>query len=228
MRSQLQSGANQLLKVPPQYALNSFAASRVAALATALGHGLPCEIVEVLIGPLVVVSFQVNSIWNIPNITMPIAGMTQYARPPIQVGDVGRAVPTDVALANITGQSKAIPSFLGRGTSEGNLSTLAFEPLSGPAWPQINNGNSWVIYGVSGGGVTLQDSATGSKTTLNLTQGGIAITANDGSGSIAVTGNLTVTGEITAGFGGGDSVTLQYHEHPTAATGAPSPPTPGT
>ena len=36
------------------------------------------------------------------------------------------------------------------------------------------------------------------------------------------------TGNITAGHGGGDSVGLQTHEHPTAAAGAPSPPTPGT
>jgi hypothetical protein len=36
------------------------------------------------------------------------------------------------------------------------------------------------------------------------------------------------TGGVTAGFGTGDAVTLQHHEHPTAAEGAPSPPTPGS
>lgn len=228
MKSMLQTGGNQALKVPPQYALNGFVGARVAALAAAIGHGLPCKITEVLIGPLVTVSFQANSIWNLPSITMPVAGSTQYARPPYQVGDQGLAMPADVALANITGQSKAVPSFLGRGTTDGNLATLAFHPLSGPAWPQINNGNAWVIYGVSGGGVVLQDSATGSKTTLNLTDAGITITANNGTGTIAITGNLTATGGITAGFGTGDSVTLQHHEHPTAPSGPVSPPMPGT
>lgn len=63
---------------------------------------------------------------------------------------------------------------------------------------------------------------------------GITIADNNGnviamkSGSIAITGNLTVSGTITAGFGGADQVGVQTHEHPTAANGPPSPPTPGT
>lgn len=41
-------------------------------------------------------------------------------------------------------------------------------------------------------------------------------------------GNLTTSGSITAGSGGADAVGLQTHKHPTAGTGAPSAPTPGT
>jgi len=41
-------------------------------------------------------------------------------------------------------------------------------------------------------------------------------------------GNLTTPGGVQAGTGTGDQVTLQTHRHPTAATGAPSAPTPGT
>ena len=37
--------------------------------------------------------------------------------------------------------------------------------------------------------------------------------------TLAITGNLTVTGEITAGFGTGDSVTLQRHTHGGITTG---------
>ena len=47
-------------------------------------------------------------------------------------------------------------------------------------------------------------------------------------GSIAITGNLTVTGSITAGFGTGDAVTLQNHTHPTTPPGPEAPPNPGT
>lgn len=39
---------------------------------------------------------------------------------------------------------------------------------------------------------------------------------------------ISTTGSVVAGAGGGDQVTLQTHKHPTAATGAPSSPTPGT
>jgi len=54
------------------------------------------------------------------------------------------------------------------------------------------------------------------------------ITITPASGTATVNGNLNVTGEVTAGAGGADSVGLQTHEHPTAAIGSPSPPTPGT
>ncbi len=47
-------------------------------------------------------------------------------------------------------------------------------------------------------------------------------------GGIAITGNVTVTGDVTAGFGGGDSVTLQGHTHPDPEGGDVGPPNPGT
>lgn len=43
-----------------------------------------------------------------------------------------------------------------------------------------------------------------------------------------VLGDLHVSGEVVRGFGGADQVTLGQHEHPTAAPGGPSRPTPGT
>ena len=54
---------------------------------------------------------------------------------------------------------------------------------------------------------------------IHLTSGGIAITGN-----VTLTGNLSVSGSVTAGAGGGDSVTLQGHKHPANNT----PPTAGT
>ena len=48
---------------------------------------------------------------------------------------------------------------------------------------------------------------------------GVAITAS---------GNLSTAGSIIAGRGTADQINLQTHKHPTAATGAPSSPTPGT
>lgn len=41
-------------------------------------------------------------------------------------------------------------------------------------------------------------------------------------------GNLTTPGGVQAGTGTSDAVALQTHTHPTAGTGAPSAPTPGT
>ena len=64
-----------------------------------------------------------------------------------------------------------------------------------------------------------------------LTSAGITLTgdiAHTGdtatTGNVVHAGNLHVTGEIIAGYGGGDQVGVQTHKHPS--TGAP--PTPGT
>lgn len=76
---------------------------------------------------------------------------------------------------------------------------------------------------------------------LDTTSGSLVITGNvevngtlkvddleTGEDGLNIVGAITATGNITAGHGGADSVGLQSHEHPTAATGSPSPPTPGT
>lgn len=70
---------------------------------------------------------------------------------------------------------------------------------------------------------------------VQFTSTGIVIADKNGnkmemkSGSIDFTTvAIRVNGNVIAGFGTGDQVGLQTHQHPTAATGAPSPPTPGS
>lgn len=53
--------------------------------------------------------------------------------------------------------------------------------------------------------------------------GNTKIAFSDANG-VQITGNVTITGSLTAGYGGVDSVTLQHHTHPSNG----SPPTPGT
>lgn len=61
---------------------------------------------------------------------------------------------------------------------------------------------------------------------VEMKSGEIDITATKVtiSGDLAVSGKITAAAEITAGFGGADSVTLTQHKHP----GNNLPPTPGT
>lgn len=60
---------------------------------------------------------------------------------------------------------------------------------------------------------------------VQITPSGVNITAP----TVAITGNLTVTGSITAGEGGSDSVTLQHHQHGTGSAAAgTTAPTAGT
>ena len=63
--------------------------------------------------------------------------------------------------------------------------------------------------------------------TIRLTSTGITI--NCGAVPMTITGNLRVTGSITAGYGGADQVGLQSHRHGTGAAAAgTSIPTAGT
>jgi hypothetical protein len=186
--SNLQSGGNDAVKVPVAGALNTFVRSKVAALAALAGHGLPCTVSEVLIGPLVTVTFNVSTFFNLPPITVPVGGTFEYQRIPIQVGAVGRVLPTGISPLNIVGASKTRPN-LGL---DGNLATLVFEPLSGPVWPNLGlPGNVQVFYGVNGGGVMLQDSATGATITVTTNKtGGFAVAQ----GTLKLTlNNTTVT-----------------------------------
>lgn len=63
---------------------------------------------------------------------------------------------------------------------------------------------------------------------VTFTSTGVKISDKNGniidmkSGSIAITGNVTVTGSVIAGFGGADQVGLQTHSH-TANNVAPTP-----
>lgn len=72
---------------------------------------------------------------------------------------------------------------------------------------------------------------TGGEGGINLVSPG-TITINgvtfDPMGNIASPAGITAVQNVVAGQGGADQVGLQTHKHPTAATGAPSSPTPGT
>jgi hypothetical protein len=65
---------------------------------------------------------------------------------------------------------------------------------------------------------------------IELKDGEIDITATKVrlNGNLEVHGDITATGSVTAGQGSGDQIGLQSHKHPTAASGPPSSPTPGT
>lgn len=181
------SGGDLSLKTPVAYAANRHIAARVNALAVLTGKGLPCVVTEVLIG-LVKVKFQVQSIFNLPELTMPVSGGTQFFRAPIQVGEVGRAIPTGVPLSSITGQATSTPN-LGR---VGNLETMAFEPLSGPVWPTPTGftGAKAMIYG-AGDGVVIQDIAVSPATVITITKDTIILKVATGK-KVDVTAGGTV------------------------------------
>lgn len=103
------------------------------------------------------------------------------------------------------------------------------ERIPSPPAPFLFNfaGADGIKYTTDGAG-----NAVFTATKLTLKVGGHSLVLDSNglayNGPIKETGDITATGNITAGQGGGDSVTLQQHKHPTAALGSPSAPTPGT
>jgi hypothetical protein len=200
--------ASNAQKTPLARTLNQFAERKVIGAISLLGRALPAKVTAVS-GSIVTVAFQVNAApYTLPSVTVPLAG-PEYSRPPTQRGDLGVVFPADAYLGGVSGLGGGVADLKMRA----NLSSLVFFPIGNKGWGESDDPNSFVIWGPDG--VILR---TGNKSvTLTLSSSGIAIK-----------GDLTVTGEITAGFGGADSVRVQTHTHPTAGTGAPSPPTPGT
>lgn len=81
-----------------------------------------------------------------------------------------------------------------------------------------SNGN---VIQMASGGITLTGNVT---VTGTLTVDQLEV----GEAGLNITGNITATGDITAGQGGVDQVGVRTHKHPTAVSGPPSSPTPGT
>ena len=196
------------LKTPFVQSQQAASQQRAVHLANLLGKGLPCTVTAVMLGPVVTVAFdQTHSIFNIPPITMPV-NTPEYIRLPIQVGDKGRAHPGSTQVQTLSGLGKGTPS-LGL---EGNLSTLVFHPVSSKNWSAVDP-NALTMYGKNG--VVLMD--TGKKAVFTMTPTGLTITIGTGTLTIDAAGNLKISGNITAGQGTGDAVTLQNHTHAQGA-----------
>jgi hypothetical protein len=110
-----------------------------------------------------------------------------------------------------------------------DISTVA--ATKGQSNPGSFRTNSWsdgVFFGSLFGGIL--------TTYIQVLAGGVNIittgtlTFSATNATLDGSGNLTVKGDITAGAGGADSVTLQHHEHSNVTTGGgvSGPPVPGT
>lgn len=210
--------ADNSRKTPLADSLNRFATKRIADAIQITGRALPCT-VEKVRGAIVTVSFQVTSQFTLPQVTMPVAG-SEYARQPIQKGCKGFTIAADASLGGVNGLGAGQANM----ATQANLATLVFVPIGNAGWFTVD-GNYYVMYGPTGVILrTIDDSVS-----LTITAAGVVIKGNLlVQGDTATQGNMVATGGIVAGFGGPDQVGVQTHQHPTAAVGAPSPPTPGT
>jgi hypothetical protein len=89
-----------------------------------------------------------------------------------------------------------------------------------------DDGTASVTFSKSGLVATLPDSAA----TMSLTPAGFSLAFPGGFFSVDSNGNVTASGDVTAGSGTGGSVTLQNHDHNGVkpGTGTTAPPVPGS
>lgn len=237
------------LKNPIADSLNRLAQKRIWDSLQNAGRSLPCTVTDV-VGQIVTVAFNVDANLNLPLVTVPVA-TSLYDWLPIQVGDKGFTVSADVYIDNITGLGAGqTPSI----TRPANLAALVFVPLPNAAWTAPVLANQRTIQGPGGfvgrdtGNNVIMDGGTKDWSVTIPTDGTITLKLADASVQIALSangivltipsgktvavqgGDLTVTGNVTAGFGGVDSVTLQNHLHAGVTIGSDSTvaPTAGT
>ncbi len=149
----------------------------------ALGLALPGHVVAVS-GAIVTVAFDVAGA-TLPQVTMPVAG-SQYVRLPIQIGDIGVAVPASVYLGGASGLGGGVATLYQRG----NLSSLIWQPIGNKNWTAVNP-DYVVAQGPSG--VQIQDMSGTVVATFDKSSG-VSITF--GSGAIDMNSS-----ETTLSFG---------------------------
>lgn len=190
------------LKTPFNLSMQAFAKGKVDETNWNRGKSWPCTVSRVISSGIVEINFEVNAgpTLTLPKIIVPIS-YPEYIRYPIQIGDKGRVVASDVRLGGITGLGSGLPVL----SQPGNLTGLAFEWLGNVNWTPATDPNSVEIYGPNG--VIMRD--TGSKTVVTLTPDGITI---DLGGDLTINANgNTVTvndGDVIA-----DGISLKTHTH---------------
>lgn len=165
-------------KLPFNQQINRGATRQAETVKSLDGKNFPCKITGVN-GSIVEAETNVTSGFTIPKIKIPHVG-AEWIRYPTQIGDMGMFVSADASL-NVTSGLGGGKADLGK---QGNLTPLAFLPIGNANWAPTPNPNYLVLYGKSG--VRIQ-STVNAETYIELTAGGIAIH-----------GNVTITGTVTA------------------------------
>ncbi len=216
-------------KTPLAFSLEIAAQRKVQDAIALTGRSLPAQVVSVDgTGTIVTVKLLVQTkLFTLPNIQCPVA-TSQFARAPIGPGVQGVVWSMDTYIGGVTG--------LGGGNADlslpGNLSALVFIPVGNAGFSPTDDPNAYVLYGPDG--VILRDSQSLIKLRLQPAlavldlPAGVSFVINGNviiNGGLALGGRITsaiggtymqaieTAGGITAGFGTGDSVTLQGHTH---------------
>lgn len=179
--------SNNAQKTPLARSLNAFAEKKINDAFQRSGQALPCSVVSVE-GAIITVKFEVNSVYTLPNVTVPMFG-AEYIRYPIRAGDKGCVFPAAARLGGMSGIGGGIADL----SQPANLTALVFAPISNSGWVTVDP-DAVVLYGPNG--VVLRDTDSGS--TVTLTPSGIAIETPEL--------EITTSGNVTINCGGDTTV----------------------
>lgn len=175
-------------RLPIQRSNNDLAKTRAAEAIQQTGRALPCTVTAVD-GALVTVSFEVNSQWTLPPLTLPKAE-SQWLRAPVQVGDVGLTVPADTFLGGISGHGSGIADVR---VNYGNLSTLVWVPVAAVSFQATPDPDKAWVNGPNG--AALSDSTQTVGVTCDKRIGIVTIYAGDQ--MIVLTANPSIVMTVT-------------------------------
>lgn len=209
------SESNDYLRRPIFPALKSLVKTGAEAERKRDSRAWPCTVLEARDGLEVKVSFTVDTVHTLAPMWLPVFG-PPYIRYPLQPGDTGLAIPSDVTLGSITAFG---PSTQPREVKLEQLTNLVFLAVQRRSDVTMVNQQQLELYGPEG--VLIHDTQFGSLIrltpgevvvergldTVTITGSGIefvtpafqvtspAITLN---GQVTCTANLTVGADMTA------------------------------
>lgn len=195
--------ANNAQKTPVLRSLNRVAQQRAIDAIQLTGKALPCSVVS-RDGAIVTVKFEIDSIFTLPNVRMPIAG-SQYIQVPIQSGCKGVAFPADARIGGMSG--------LGSGTATlaqiANLSALVFFPIGNSSWAAPDDPDKLTLWGPDGA-ILRGPSKTGPR--VEVTADGVSLIMNDSvqilmtAAGTVIKGPLVIEGAVSGVPGGGGTI----------------------
>ncbi len=233
--------ADNAQKTPIARTLNEFAQRKVRGALSLLGQSLPASVIS-RAGSIVTVRFEVNATpYTLPNVTVPMIG-SEYVRLPIQPGCKGWVMTADAFLGGMSGLGSGAAGLTPRANLSmlvwspiGNKNwDPADDPnklvLYGPDGVVIRDQESKNKLTIATDGVTFDVTVGG--VVINIPAGQMVVVNGDAQvqnlnvlGNINLTGSflgpdgvlypadLKVGGDVIAGFGTGDQVTVQNHTH---------------
>jgi hypothetical protein len=180
------------------------------------GFSLPCHVVKVD-GAMITVAFDVQSIYSLPQVTVPLFG-PEYVRYPIKDGDLGVLIPIDTSIGFTAGTAPRPPN-LSPYSQAGGLEGLFFMPTGNKNWVPVDP-NQVTVYAPNG--VTLRDTNSGAvivlhPTQITITVGSCTITMDSSTITMTAPSKITLAapqieldGQMTQGTtAGGYPATLQ-------------------